>query len=245
MNTLDVEQRSGEWLAARVGMVTASRVADAIAMLKKGGESAARRSYRYELAAEILTGRSIDHYVSPAMEYGIENEPLARTAYEILTGNDVKQIGLALHPTIARGAASPDGLIGGDGLVEFKVPSVITHLEYFEAGVVPEEYKPQMFWQMACCGPERKWNDFCSHCPILPSPYDTFICRLPRNDERIAEMEAAVVQFLNDVEATLATLTERTGGESVIEKKLRQSITQAHSRKHPHLVGDFDYGIVP
>lgn len=222
MIALDVKQGTKAWFSARAGCVTASRVADAIAMLKKGGESAARRNYKMELLCERLTGKALEHYVTPAMEYGIEKEPLARTAYELLTGRDVSLVGFVCHPTIKMSGASPDGLVGDEGLAEFKVPNTLTHLEYWIAGVVPEDYQPQMLWQMACC--ERRWCDFVSHDPRLPEEYRTFIVRMERDDKRIAEMEAGVVQFLSEVDDLLLKVRERNGGESFEEAKLKQSL---------------------
>src|ERR1700678_1993105 len=109
-NFLDVDQQTPEWLAARIGCVPASRVKDVVAKLKNGKESAARASYKLELLTEVLTGRATEHYVSQAMDFGSENEPLARTTYEIAKGVEVERVGFVLHPTIKRAGASPDGL---------------------------------------------------------------------------------------------------------------------------------------
>lgn len=231
MNRLDIRQGSKEWFAARVGCVTGSRVGHAIGRLtrksgdkKAGDPTGAQEKYALEMAAEILTGKALDHYVSEWMELGKENEPLARTAYEMLTGADVELIGIVFHPNIKRAAASPDGLVAPDGLVEFKVPKITTHMDYWNRGRVPPEYEPQMMWQMACAGPEILWNDFVSHCPSLPAPYDTFIKRLPRDEKRIAEMEADVLQFLKDVDEMMDRWKERATGEPITERKLRESI---------------------
>lgn len=231
MNRLDIRQGSKEWFAARAGCVTGSRVKEAIGKLtrksgdKKPGEpTAAREKYALEMAAEIITGKALDHYVSEWMELGKENEPLARTAYELLAGVDVDLVGVVFHQHIKRAAASPDGLVGTEGLVEFKVPKITTHLTYWNADRIPAEYEPQMMWQMACCGPEVKWNDFVSHCPFLPAPYDTFIKRLSRDEKRIAEMEAEVIQFLKEVDEMMDRWKERATGEPITERKLRESI---------------------
>src|ERR1700677_4081819 len=159
-NFLNVTQHTGEWLQARCGEVTSSRVADVVKKLKRGGYSAARESYKMEKLQEILTGRTAEHYVSQAMDFGSENEPLARTMYELAKEVETERVGYVRHLHIPRSGASPDGLVGEDGLIEIKVPNTKTHLEYFIGGVVPEDYKPQMNWQMACTG--SQWVDFVS-----------------------------------------------------------------------------------
>jgi putative phage-type endonuclease len=208
MNILDCEQGSAAWFEARLGCVTSSRVAEAIAKLKrKDGESAARRNLRGEILCELLTGRPSEHYVSKYMEEGKENEPLARTAYELARDVIVEQVGFVYHNTIKMAGASPDGLVGGDGLIEIKCPKSTTHLEYLLAETVPEDYQPQMLWQMACT--DRLWCDFVSYDPRLPEDLQLFVVRFPRDEQRIAEMEAEVRIFLVEVNEALANIRKR------------------------------------
>lgn len=207
VNYIDVEQGSPDWLAMRCGCIGASRVADACAVLKRSdGESAVRRSLRFEIICERLTGLTVDHYVSPDMERGTELEPLARAAYEIKTGVSVDTIGFVLHPSIKFAGASPDGLVGADGLMEIKCPRPTTHIDYWLSKEIPALYQPQMLWQMACTG--RQWCDFVSYCPEMPKHLQLFVVRFPRDDKRIEQMEAQVKQFLAEVEAAIASLAE-------------------------------------
>lgn len=204
MKLLDLPQGSEEWRRARAGLVTASRMCDVMAKIKTG-EAAARRDYRALLVAEILTGQPQDDaYMSDEMRWGVEQEPFARAAYEIATDKLVDQVGLVLHPTIERAAASPDGLVGIDGVLEIKCPKTATHLQYIMDRAVPPKYEPQMMWQIACTG--RAWADFVSFDPRLPENLQLFRVRLYRNDARIAELEAEVRNFLRDVDAMLATV---------------------------------------
>jgi putative phage-type endonuclease len=193
MPLVDVEQGTSEWLQMRIGCVTAARVADVMAKLKNGGEAAGRRNYKSEIVCEMLTGRAIEHYVTPAMEWGIENEIFARNAYEVVVG-ETERAGFALHEKITRFGASPDGFAGVDGLVEFKCPTTATHLDYIAAGVVPAEYHWQMLAGMACT--ERRWCDFVSYDPRLPKKFQLFIRRFERDEARICEMENEVEKFL-------------------------------------------------
>lgn len=196
-NFLNVQQQTPEWLAARCGCVTASRIKDVVKRLKSGQESAARRDYKFDILTEALTGRVTEHYVSQAMEFGSANEPVARTMYEMTKGVEVERVGFVLHPSIPRSGASPDGLIGTDGLLEVKVPNTTTHLSYLLDGVMPEQYVPQCMWQLACTG--FKWCDFVSYDPRLPEEYGLFVVRLERDDVEISKMEAEVVQFIGEI----------------------------------------------
>ncbi|UOF80912.1 exonuclease [Caudoviricetes sp.] len=207
MKIVDFPQGSQEWLASRAGMVTASRIADVIAKGKGAAESAVRRDYRAQIVAEILTGKPQDDgFTNAAMQWGTETEPFARAAYEALYGVMVDQCGLVLHPTIERGAASPDGLVV-DGLVEIKCPKTATHLEYLMAGTAPAKYQPQMLWQMACT--EREFCDFISFDPRLPQDLQMIVVRFERDDKRIKEIEAEVIKFLAEVDATIEQLHKR------------------------------------
>lgn len=198
-NYLEMQQGSAEWLQERCGQVTASRVADVMAKLKNGSPSAKRNSYQMELLAEIVTGRAAEHYVSPAMDFGTEYEPVALAAYEIAKEVQADRIGYVRHPSIPRSGASPDALIGDYGLCEIKVPNTSTHLEYVLEGEVPSEYIPQMLWQLACTG--RQWCDFVSYDPRLPEDFGLFIVRLDRDNEMIAEMENEVMRFIAELNA--------------------------------------------
>ena len=199
----DCEQRSDEWRALRIGKVTASRICDVLAKIQKG-EAASRRNYRAEIIVEILTGLPADNYVSKEMQWGIDTEPFARAAYELQQDVMVTTVGFACHPVIDRFGASPDGLVGDDGLVEIKCPNTATHIEYLLAGVVPSDYQPQMLVAMACTG--REWCDFVSFDPRLPPRLQLFVRRFFRDDARIAEIEAKVEKFLEEVDDVIARL---------------------------------------
>jgi len=221
MNIVDCGgQRTQEWFDAHLGMLTSSRIADAISKRKRDPHQPlqAYLDLRLELAVERITKKPSAHFVSYWMERGIELEPLARAAYELRSDINVKLVDFVLHPnrdSLAWAGCSPDGL-AGDELIEIKVPKPETHAEYLLAEVVPAEYLPQMHWQMACTGCVA--NTFVSYCPDFPEPLDLFICRLPRDDKRIAEMEAEAVKFLAEVETVVVQL--KSGLEGVLRKSL-------------------------
>lgn len=204
MKVINCEQHDPTWMHERCGRVTASRIADVIGKLKSGKYGAGRENYMMEKLEEILTGRVAEHFVSAPMQFGIENEGLAREIYEQTQGVEVERIGMVIHPTIDRFSSSPDGLVGEEGLVEFKVPNTSTHLRYLMDGVVPEDYKPQMTAQMACTG--RKWCDFVSFDPRLPDDFWLFVIRYERDEKAIAEMEAEVEKFITELNEMAAKL---------------------------------------
>lgn len=203
----DFDQGSPEWISARLGKVTASRVADIIARTKTG-PAASRANYMAQLVAERLTGEAAPTFSSAAMQWGTDTEEAARSAYEFMTDAPVELIGFVQHPTITMSGASPDGLVGADGLVEFKCPNTSTHIETLRGEPVSAKYITQMQWQLACC-PERKWCDWVSFDPRMPESMRLFIQRIPRDSLMIAELENEVRKFLSELEATVADLTER------------------------------------
>lgn len=199
----EIVQGSEEWLAIRVGKVTASRVADVVARTKTGW-GASRANYMAELIAERLTGEPAEKFTNAAMKWGTEMEPDARTAYEFRMDAEVVQVGFIPHPTIPMTGASPDGLVGDDGLVEFKCPNTATHIETLIGQTVPGKYVTQMLWQMACTG--RHWCDFVSFDPRMPEHMRLFVKRVHRDDARIAELEKDVSEFLAELDQKVAQL---------------------------------------
>jgi len=197
-----MEQRTDEWYAARLGRVTASRIADVVAKTKTGW-GAGRANYMAQLICEKLTGEPTVGFTSAAMQWGTDTEPRARAAYELHTGNSVQEVGFIARDDMAAGA-SPDGLVGDDGLVEIKCPNTATHIDYLLKRSVPGNYALQMQWQMACTG--RAWCDFISFDPRLPADLEIWIKRVDRDDTLIAELETEVRKFLDEMDGKISQL---------------------------------------
>lgn len=198
-----MDQRSPEWFAARVGKVTASRIADVCARTKSGW-GASRKNYMAELVAERLTGVKSDGFTNAAMQWGTDQEPDARIAYEFYRDATVAEIGFVPHHSIAETGASPDGLVGDDGLVEIKCPNTATHLETLLGASMPDKYFLQIQWQLACTG--RQWCDFASYDPRLPESMRLFVDRVKRDDTAINAIEKDVVEFLVELRDQVARL---------------------------------------
>lgn len=241
-NYLDIEQRTAPWYEARLGCVTSVRAHIAhFGFLKrksgektKGQESESRYKLKIELLCEMVSREPSEHYVSQWMEKGMKNEPLARAAYQYQRGVLVDSIGFVTHPTIKMAGASPDGLVGDDGLAEFKSPKKETHMMWRVKRVIPEIYRSQMLWQLACAS-DRTHHEFVSHVPDLPERLQTFIVPLEKTDqvaEEIARMEDGVRKFLAEVEEMRQRLEEDAEGcDPVMMEQLRQSVAIAKKRK--------------
>lgn len=190
-------QRTEEWYAARLGKVTASRVADVMAKTKTG-YSTSRQNYMMQLLCERLTGKKEESYSSAAMQRGTEMEPIARAVYEAEKGLFVVETGLVDHEEIKNFGASPDGLVGDDGLIEIKCPNTSTHVDFLRTGKPDNKYQWQMLAQMACTG--RDWCDFVSFDDRLPEPLQFYCIRFYRDDCRIKEMLTEIQKFLEELD---------------------------------------------
>ena len=193
MNAL---QRTPEWLAARAGRLTASRLPLAIARTKSGW-GASRANLMAELLVERITGQPVPSYESAAMAWGTENEPFARAAYEFYRDVTVDLVGFIEHPRIAMAGCSPDGVVGADGLVEFKCPNSATHIETLLSKRFDGRYLTQCQWQLATTG--CKWVDLTSFDPRMPEHLRLFVLRIERDDDYIAELESLAEDFLREL----------------------------------------------
>ena len=202
---MEIEQRSEDWFAIRLGKVTASRVADVIAKTKTG-YSTSRENYMAQLVVERLTQTKAESYTNAAMQWGTDQEPFARAAYEAAQGVMVEEVGFVPHPTIEWAGASPDGLVGDDGLVEIKCPNTATMIEALLTGKVPTKYFTQMQFQMACTG--TKFCDYVVFDPRMPAKAQLFVTRVNRDDAYIAEIEAEIIKFLAEVESQVQQLNQ-------------------------------------
>lgn len=202
-----MEQRTDEWYAARLGKVTASRVADVVARTKSG-YAASRNNYMSELVVERLTGKPTEGFSSSAMIWGVEKEPMARDSYSATRGEFVTEIGFVSHPRIPMSGASPDGTVSPSGIVEIKCPNTAQHIEYLMSREPPQKYYYQMQWQIACA--MATFCDWVSYDPRMPDTLQLLIVRIERDDDTIRMLEQEVEQFLVELDAKVKALKEMT-----------------------------------
>ncbi len=190
-------ENKAAWLSARCGMLTASRMA--AAMGKKG--PAARNKLLFELLQERVTGDSVSHFVSPAMEHGNEYEDEMFDVFvERYPQYNVQLSRFYPHPTIEYCGATPDREIGDDGLLEGKAPTTGTFLGWVLDDVVPAEHMPQMGLQLACA--RRKWCGFVAYDPrIKDEKRRLFVKKYEPTAEYLALIETEAERFLRDLDA--------------------------------------------
>lgn len=206
MPMLEARSDTPEWHAARRGCLTASRMKDVLAVLKNGKPSEARDRYLMEVVAERMTGSAINHFVTDAMQWGLDNEAPAIEAYEAESGLICRPSGFYLHDSIEFFGASPDGEMGRDGLIEVKCPSTQKYAAWLRDGIVPEEHRPQMLAQLAVT--RRKWVDFVAYDPRVIAGPQLFIRRFEPSAEDIGAVEDAARKFLAEVEACFMAVTQ-------------------------------------
>lgn len=198
---MNILQRSDDWHSERCGKVTASRIKDLNAKPTKGK---ALNALGLTILAERLTGVQKEFFTNAAMQWGIDNEPHAITAYENQTGNFVVGTGLIDHPFIEMFGASPDGLVGEDGQIEVKCPDTTTHLNTLLTKQVPDEHIPQIASQLSCT--RREWCDFISYDPRLPEALQLIIIRVSAKDLGVEAIENDVRKFNKAIDDAIKIL---------------------------------------
>jgi len=194
--TLDCEQGSEEWLAARLGIPTATGFENIVTAT--GKKSASYIKYMAELIEESILGGG-DTFKSGFMERGNQLEPQARAAYEFLTGNDVIQVGGVYLNEDREIMVSPDGLIPSlkKGL-EIKCPKMSTHIRYLLEGGVPAEYVIQVQANLWVTGYET-W-DFVSYCPEYQKQ-TLYLFTAARDEKLMKAFDEHIPQFVKTLKA--------------------------------------------
>ncbi len=192
LEIIDCGQNSPEWYAARLGIPTASRFKDVIAK----GQGLTRRKYLYTLAGERLTGEQAESYTNEAMERGHALEAEARERYAFQRDAEPQLVGFMRRKVGEHWiGASPDALLGEDGLLEIKTKLPHLHLEALESNRLPPEHVAQVQGQLWISG--RQWCDFVSYWPRLP----LFCIRVPRDDAYIDTLTVEVEAFNAELSA--------------------------------------------
>jgi hypothetical protein len=194
----ECDQGGAEWFAARLGIPTTSAFKDILAK----GQGKVRRTYMMKLAGEIITGQPAESYTNAAMDRGHEMEPEARSYYEFLTDQEVRQVGFV---TNGPKGCSPDGLVGSDGMYEAKSKAPHILIEALLKDEFPPEHKAQCQGALWVC--EREWIDLHCYWPGVPP----FIKRATRDEKYIAELASAVSAFNDELAETVARVRQLGG----------------------------------
>ena len=186
MEIFTCEQGTAEWFRARMGIPTASQFATVMAK----GEGKTRTTYMHKLAGEILTGEPMDSFGNAHTERGHEMEPDARNLYALMHDADPDLIGFIRSGSAG---ASPDAMVGENGLLEIKTKLPHLQIELLLKGGLPAAHRKQCHGQLWVAG--REWVDFVSYWPGLP----LFVVREHRDEKLIAEISEAVDRFNQDL----------------------------------------------
>lgn len=212
VNVYDLEQGTDDWRRHRSGVITASRAHEIIKPGRgKGGYSESRATYMLELIAQVCTGQVPEQSSFKQAEWGHENEPLAREAYEAMEFVSVNQCGLIYRDSSLRCAISPDGIMEDRGL-EIKNPyTTQVHLQTLMNGEIKPEYVTQCQFSMWLTGLER-W-DFCSYDHRMRGKASNRLCIIPqyRDDETMRKFDIEIPKFIAEMDEALDRLGFKFG----------------------------------
>jgi predicted phage-related endonuclease len=197
-------QGTDEWRQARCGSIGSSD-APKVVRKTKTGYSADRANLLASKVLERLTDIPVEIPKTFAMAQGTAREPLARLTYALVKGVEVAEIDIVLHPRIKGAHASPDGLIGADGLVELKCPQPPAHLDTILNQTIGNDYLVQIQWQLACTG--RAWCDYVSYNPDFPTGMHFWVRRIQRDAAMIRELEGEISKFIKEIDRKVEELS--------------------------------------
>ena len=192
------------WLDQRCGKLTASRMKDAIDFKRDGSPSQKRSDYMRDLLAERLTQISTRHYVNPAMQWGLETEPMARLRYAEITGHKLVSGEFVEHVGIGNFGCTPDAFVrsksDGRGLLEIKCPTTSTFVQWRLIKGIPPEHLPQLLAQLACCR-DHGWVDFFAYDPRIKDDKMNYILRRYKPTQSdITSIELQATIFLGELD---------------------------------------------
>lgn len=200
LQIFNCEQGSDSWFESRRGIPTASEFSTVLAKGRGGGDSVTRRKYLLTLAGQILTGEVVQAWSgNENTERGHAMEDEARRLYAFHRDTDPQLVGFMRR---GRAGASPDGVVGDDGLVEIKSKLPWLQLEVLEQNRLPPEHVAQVHGQLWVSG--RNWCDFVSYCPRLP----LFVIRIYRDDAYIAKLAQAVEEFNGELDQIVSKYSQ-------------------------------------
>ena len=165
MRIHDMPQRSPEWFALKSTRVTASEAGKFL--LKDDARSIEARKKLISLKLACMAEAEISQvFETYPMRRGNDLEPEARDYFTEETGLEVEEVGFVEMDSLF--GCSPDGFVSSrEGLLQIKCPMGETHVRYLLDGVLPEQYKLQVHFEMVVTGAST--SHFYSYCPALPS----------------------------------------------------------------------------
>lgn len=202
---VECQQGTAEWFNARSQAVTASMFSTVREKLKtgpnKGGYKRAAEDYAFRLAIERISGECLqgEEFETHSMRRGHELEPEARAIHSFRIGSDIETAGMA-RTTDRKFGASVDGLIGDDGISEYKCFVAPEKLRTILLDGDISEIADQIQGGLWLTG--RLWCDFALYCPALVKiDCELTIHRVYRDDDYIEALEKDLLAFDELVES--------------------------------------------
>jgi putative phage-type endonuclease len=184
-------QGDPEWHKARIGSLGGSSIGKAVAK----GEGKVRKQLLYDMVGEILAGEKKEVFKTIYMEEGLKYESQARDLYAFKFDVEVEEI--AMFRDGPHKHASPDGIVGTDGMIEIKtvIPSVFVESKL--TGKIPTNYRKQMLWGLRISG--REWCDYVVFCPYVKDIDPLIVMRLQRDEKEIKELDLGADEFISEM----------------------------------------------
>jgi predicted phage-related endonuclease len=157
----NIEQGSLKWHDIRRGMLTSTAIKTLITPTGKLSDNDKTRAHVYEVAAQRITGRTEETYLSFDMMRGYVEEVLARDLYS-QHYSPVTECGFVTNDKLGFAVGySPDGLVGEQGLIEIKSAKAKIQVQRMVDGDIPTEHIAQVQTGLWVTG--REWCDFISY----------------------------------------------------------------------------------
>ena len=185
------EQRSVEWFSSRKGRVTGSMVGAIL-----GVNPWMTRDDAMRIMVREYHGAPREFEGNIATQWGVANESGAVAEYELETGLTVEPCGFYMFEDWL--GASPDGLVGNDGLVEIKCPfGMKDGSKEFKLLREQPHYYAQIQIQLFVTG--RAWCDFYQWSPSKTSLVSVHVSR-PFLDKNLPLLRQFHAEYLHERE---------------------------------------------
>jgi putative phage-type endonuclease len=184
---LESGEANPDWLALRAGKFSGSE----FHIMLGNGET--KRKLILEKATEHIIGKPCNktRFQTADMLRGIELESTARLLYCEETFNEVVEVGFVEKDEFS--GASPDGLVGDDGLIEIKCPTDTIFVEQSVSGKIKSEYYTQIQYALYITG--REWCDYVAYNENFP----LLIRRYERDEEFIKKIKESLQDGIDKV----------------------------------------------
>jgi len=192
MKVLTCKQLSHEWWDAKVGSIGGTRYGQVV--------STKKNRLIYNLINERLNGNIMqDDYTNDDIEFGNDNEPIARQLYIEKTGIEFKEVGMIKSDYSTMHHASPDGLSDCGKVLEIKcTPNGEIHIQRFFEGV-ESGYMPQIMNYFAVSD-EVKEVHWISYCPYREErPLIEYVFKASDYADKIKEARMKIAAIENEV----------------------------------------------